>query len=87
MATKPDDRYASCRALADDLERWTADEPVSARPDGWLQALARWSRRHRSLTRAAAVGLVTLGLSSTVAALVINGARDRERRSDSGGDQ
>ena len=30
MAVTPDDRYASCRALADDVERWTADEPVSA---------------------------------------------------------
>ncbi len=26
----PEDRYASCRALADDVERWAADEPVTA---------------------------------------------------------
>src|SRR5262249_42809193 len=25
MAPKPEDRYASCRALADDIERWMAD--------------------------------------------------------------
>ena len=30
MATKPEDRYGSCRALADDIERWMADEPVTA---------------------------------------------------------
>ena len=30
MAMKPEDRYASPRALADDVERWLADEPVSA---------------------------------------------------------
>ena len=30
MATKPEDRYASCRALAEDVERWMADEPVTA---------------------------------------------------------
>ena len=30
MALKPEDRYATCRALADDVERWAADEPVSA---------------------------------------------------------
>ncbi len=30
MATEPDDRYASCRALAEDVERWTADELVTA---------------------------------------------------------
>ena len=28
MALSPDDRYASCRALADDVERWMADEPI-----------------------------------------------------------
>ena len=33
MALKPEDRYASCRALADDVERWMADEPVSAYRD------------------------------------------------------
>src|SRR5262249_41509600 len=30
MATKPEDRYVSCRALAEDVERWAADEPISA---------------------------------------------------------
>ena len=35
MATKPEDRYASCRALAEDVERWMADEPV----DGLGRAL------------------------------------------------
>ena len=30
MALEPGDRYASPRALADDIERWMADDPVSA---------------------------------------------------------
>jgi hypothetical protein len=30
MATHPEDRYPTPRALADDLERWMADEPVAA---------------------------------------------------------
>ena len=30
MATRPEDRYAYARLLADDLERWMADEPVTA---------------------------------------------------------
>ena len=29
MALKPEDRYATPRALADDIERWMADEPVT----------------------------------------------------------
>jgi len=31
MATRPEDRYASPRALANDLEHWFADEPVTAK--------------------------------------------------------
>ena len=30
MAHRPEDRYGSARALAEDLERWAADEPVTA---------------------------------------------------------
>ena len=30
MALKPEDRYASPKALADDIEHWLADEPVTA---------------------------------------------------------
>jgi serine/threonine protein kinase len=30
MALNPGDRYPSPRALAEDVERWAADEPVSA---------------------------------------------------------
>ena len=37
MATQPEDRYASPRALADDLDRWMADEPVTA----WREPFAR----------------------------------------------
>ncbi len=65
MATKPEDRYASCRGLAEDLERWTADEPVSAWAEPWTRTLLRWLTRHRTGVTAAAaavlVGVVGLG--------------------------
>ena len=41
MALKPEDRYASPRALADDVERWTADEPVAAYPETLRMRLGR----------------------------------------------
>ena len=48
MAIEPEDRYATPRALADDVERWAADEPVSA----WREPLVRpgpaWGRRNRT---------------------------------------
>ena len=37
MARQPAARYASARALAEDVERWMADEPVSA----WREPIAR----------------------------------------------
>ena len=71
MAKHPDDRYASPRALADDIERWMADDPVTALPDGWGRRIARWTRRHRSATRAAAASLVVIATVATAAALAI----------------
>ena len=37
MAVRPEDRYLSAKALADDVEHWLADEPVSAYADQWLE--------------------------------------------------
>ena len=39
MALSPEDRYTTPRALADDLERWMADEPVSAWREPWSRSL------------------------------------------------
>jgi len=69
MAHRPENRYAACRALADDLDRWMADEPVTA----WLVPLSRRARRraqrNRTTVTAAAVALVAgvVGLSAVLA--------------------
>jgi serine/threonine-protein kinase len=54
MATQPAGRYDSPRALSDDLERWMADEPVSAWREPWTRKAARWLGRHRTGVTAAA---------------------------------
>ena len=59
MALRPEDRYASPRALAEDIEHWLADEPVAAYPRAGAPRLARWARRHRPLVAGAAALLVT----------------------------
>jgi serine/threonine-protein kinase len=63
MAAKPAERYPSAQALAQDVQRWLADEPVSAYREPWAGRAGRWLRRHKSLasTTAAAL-LVTLVL-------------------------
>jgi eukaryotic-like serine/threonine-protein kinase len=56
MAVRPEDRYASPRALAEDLERWLADEPVSAHREPWWERARRQLKRHRSMVGALAIG-------------------------------
>jgi WD40 repeat protein len=67
MALKPEGRYPSAPALAEDLEHWLADEPISAYRDPPAVRLTRWGRRHRT----AAVGIGAL-LVTAVAALVVS---------------
>jgi serine/threonine-protein kinase len=78
MALKPDDRFASVRALAQDIEHWLADEPVMAYPEGRLERLGRWFRQHRTWTYAAVATLVGGCLVATIAAVVIEGSRQSE---------
>jgi eukaryotic-like serine/threonine-protein kinase len=78
MALGPEDRYSSARALADDVERWLADEPVSAYREPWTIPLTRWLRRNQSWARAGIVGVVSLiGL---LVVLLIFMARERQAR-------
>jgi eukaryotic-like serine/threonine-protein kinase len=59
MALKAEARYASPKALADDVERWIADEPVAAYPEPLARRARRWARKHRTgLTAATATALV-----------------------------
>jgi eukaryotic-like serine/threonine-protein kinase len=70
MATKAEDRYASCRALADDVERWMADEPVTAWREPVSRRVLRWLTRHRTgVTAAGAAVLVALAGTGAVLAV------------------
>ncbi|HEX3151299.1 MAG TPA: protein kinase [Gemmataceae bacterium] len=61
MAFSPSERYESARSLADDVERWLADEPVLAWPEPLSVRARRWVKRHRTLvTSTTAVMFVAL---------------------------
>jgi serine/threonine-protein kinase len=77
MAREPEDRYASCRALAEDVERWMADEPVSAWAEPWSRTLLRWLTRHRTGVTGAAAALLAgvFGLSAVLAVQTTANAR------------
>ena len=72
MALRPEDRYSSCPALADDVERWMADEPVTAWREPTSRRARRWVRRNRAAVTAAAAAVlaaVLVALAGTAAVL------------------
>jgi hypothetical protein len=79
MALRPEDRYGSPRALADDLEHWLADEPVTAYREPWARRLARWRRRHHTLVTAGALVLVTVVASAVLGVVVVGREQERTR--------
>jgi eukaryotic-like serine/threonine-protein kinase len=70
MAFMPDDRYQSSRALADDIERWTAGQPVVAWDEPLPRRIRRWTRR-------AATALTLIFLAGLIAISVMAGAQAR----------
>jgi eukaryotic-like serine/threonine-protein kinase len=78
MALKPEGRYETARALADDLEHWLADEPVKAHPERRSERLARRLRQNRAWTYAAVVALVGISMAATIGIVVVDRARRRE---------
>ncbi|HET9048022.1 MAG TPA: WD40 repeat domain-containing serine/threonine protein kinase [Chiayiivirga sp.] len=64
----PQGRYASARALADDLARFLEGHPVLARPLPPLQRVGRWARREPKLAAALtlAIAALVIGFAATL---------------------
>jgi tRNA A-37 threonylcarbamoyl transferase component Bud32 len=76
MSRRPADRYPSALDLVADLERWLADEPVLALPDGPIGHAGRWLRRHRF---AAAAGVIALFAATVLATAAMQRSFDERR--------
>ncbi|MEX2139158.1 MAG: serine/threonine-protein kinase, partial [Pirellulales bacterium] len=79
MAKSRDERYASARALADDLECFLAGKPTLARRPTVADRAAKWARRHRPLVLLGACALVALSMISAVGMALL--AREQTRTS------
>lgn len=76
MRVDPADRYSSPRELADDVERWLADETVQAYSETWTERSSRWMRNHSAAVVAGGVIAAILILASVTLAI----ASDQFRR-------
>jgi WD40 repeat protein/serine/threonine protein kinase len=82
LAPRPAERYCLARDLANDIEHWLADEPVSARRETWSERITRWERRNRVLIRVggAALALVTLVASAAAITVALASGREHAQR-------
>lgn len=79
MEREPSARYQSAQAMADDLKRFIADEPILARRTSAVERLLRWRRRNKSLATAlSAAGVLLVLLVAVLSWTTIRQAKLRE---------
>ncbi|MEX0642049.1 MAG: serine/threonine-protein kinase [Pirellulales bacterium] len=71
MSKSLGERYASARALAEDLDRFLAGKPTLARRPSLVDRAAKLARRHRSLVATAASAMLVLSIVSVVALVLV----------------
>src|SRR5690606_32025624 len=79
MAKRRDERYQSAAALARDVERHLADEPVEAIPPGRMYRLRKFLRRHRAATGVGAALALVLTVAAAALLVTLSRARSAER--------
>ncbi|HMC63757.1 MAG TPA: tetratricopeptide repeat-containing serine/threonine-protein kinase [Gemmataceae bacterium] len=78
LEKEPHKRYDSALALAEDLGRYLAHEPILARPTSAWRRVLKWARRRPAL--AALVGVVFFAFLTVAAVIAVSYVRLREER-------
>ena len=78
LAPDPVDRYPSAAALAEDVQRFLADEPVSAWREPFAVRARRWVGRHRALVGTMGAAATAIAILLSVATLMLRSAYERE---------
>ena len=82
MEPTPWRRYPGPRALADDVERWLADEPVPVWKEPAAARVRRWMRRHRPFVTGVGVAMVAGLIGLGAIALVLQHANTQLLRAN-----
>jgi serine/threonine protein kinase/Tfp pilus assembly protein PilF len=80
LKKRPEERYLSVTALADDLRRALASQPISARPDTLAYRSAKFARRHSRALAATAAAVLSLAVLAGFYTARLAAERDRARR-------
>ncbi len=83
LEKRPERRYPTAAALAEDLDRFCRGEPIAARPLSRVEQARRWARRHRLATVAVggvAIAVVVAAVVGGLARLELARRVDDERR-------
>ncbi len=80
MSHRPEDRYPTADALADEVERWLADAPVSAYAEPLLARVGRWVKRRKTLVAGVAALLLTAVVFLSIIAVIEDHARRRSEK-------
>lgn len=83
LEKEPAKRYRSARSFAEDLNRYLHNEPIHARPAGFVMKVHRWCLRNKPLAAAGTAALallLTVAVGSPIAAFRINRERQRAKQ-------
>ncbi len=69
---KPEERYATVTAFADDIRRYLRNEAIVALPDTGTQRAGRWVSKHRMTTIVMLLLAMIIGSGATIGVLLYN---------------
>lgn len=82
LKADPAQRYATAAALADDLQRHLAQQPIHARADSRWYVMGRFVARHRAAVAASALGIAALSGTTAIAVWQASVARAHAVRAE-----